>query len=212
LGVPDNGQPGQYTQTLSYFREASIGKGKDDPAEDPDSTIEEQLAIAKIHRTRAETARQKIVNELMEAAKELYQKLVSEREQTLEKAKQRDAQSELKHLEAQRELERAQSVKAEANTYQERVIAQAQQQAKAIKAEAEAFREKLLTEVQQQAQEELDRAQAARAEADAYREKVLAQTQQQALDILRQVQLAAEQQGAGIRRKYSIEAEKRLGN
>jgi hypothetical protein len=40
--------------------------------------------------------------------------------------------------------------------------------------------------------------------------KVLAQTQQQARDILRQAQLAAEQQGAGIRRKYSIEAEKRL--
>jgi hypothetical protein len=217
LLVPDNSQSGLHIQTLSCSEEDLKGGGKVGPAEDTDSSIEEQLAAAKANRTRAETARQKIVNEIMEAAKELYQKLVSEGEQTLEKAKRLEAESELKHLEAQRELERAQTVIAEADAYREKVILQTQQQAQeildqvqTIKADAVAFREKLLMEVQQQTQEELDRAQAARVEADAYREKVLAQTQQQAREILRQARLTAEQEGAEIKQKCSIDAEKRL--
>jgi chromosome segregation ATPase len=174
--VPDNGQTREYPQTLSHFGETSEGEGEIGPAEDPESTVEERLAAAKAHRTQAETARQKIVSEIMEAARDLHQKLVSEGEQTLAKAKQLYADSELKHLQAQRKLERAQKAKAEAKAYQEKIIAQTQQeaqeildQAQAIKAEALAFREKLLAEVQQQAQEELERAQVARVEADAYR-------------------------------------------
>jgi hypothetical protein len=201
LVVPDNCQPGQHTQTLSHLKEISKGEGEPGPAEDSDSTIEEQLAIAKAHCTRAETARQKVVNELMEAARELYQKLVNEGEQTLERAKQLDAESKLKHLEAQRELERAQNIVAEADAYQENIIVQTQRQAQAIKAEAVAFWEKLLAEAQQQAQEGLEQAQAARVEADTYREKVLAQTQQQAQEVVRQAHLAAEQ--AGVEAKQS---------
>jgi hypothetical protein len=171
LAVPHNRRLREYPQALSCFREASEGKEDIGPADDPDSVLEEQLAVAKANRTRAETTRQKIVSELMEAARELHQKLVSEGEQTLEKAKQLFAEAELKHLEAQRKLERAQKVKAEAKAYQEKVIAQTQQEAQeildqAVKAEALAFREKLLAEVQQQAQEELERAQVARVEAD----------------------------------------------
>lgn len=177
--VPDNSQPGQHTLTLPHLIEVSNRDGKTSPAEDSDSTIEEQLAIAKAHRTRAETARQKVVNELMEAARELYQKLVNEGEQTLEKAKQLDAESRLKHLEAQRELERAQSIIAGADAYQEEVIVQAQLQAQAIKAEAIAFREKVLAEVQQ------------------------------AQEMLRQAHLDAEQAGVAAKQKRSIEVEKR---
>ena len=58
----------------------------------------------------------------MEATHELDQKLMNEGEDSLDKADQLVCEAELKHLEAQRELESAEIIRAEADAYFEKVI------------------------------------------------------------------------------------------
>jgi hypothetical protein len=182
-----------------------------------DLDVQDSLTRARARRNQAEIARQKVINEIMEASKALYQKLVEEGTQALEKAKQLETEAELHHLEAQRELEHSNTIRSEADTYREKVTHQTQhqaqqmlRQAQAIKAEAIEFREKLLEQVKQQTREELEQAQHERLEADAYREKVIVEAQDQAKEILKQARSAAEQEGAEIVQRCSIGAERIL--
>ncbi len=66
--------------------------GEDEPA--PEASIEEQLLQAKASRNHAESARQKIANEILEATKEVCQKLISDGEQTLGRAKRLESEAE----------------------------------------------------------------------------------------------------------------------
>jgi hypothetical protein len=182
-----------------------------------DSSLEDQLAKAKASRNQAESARQKIANEILEATKEACQKLIKDGEQTLEKAKKLEAEAQHKQREAKAELEQAQASKAEAETYAERLKSEAQrqaqeklEQAQAIRAEADAYRERVMAEVQQQAQEQLDQAQNIRHEADAYREKVISEAKEQGQEILYLARSAAEQECNEMKRQVSLEAQRTI--
>ncbi|HLF03963.1 MAG TPA: hypothetical protein VI855_01945, partial [Dehalococcoidia bacterium] len=110
--------------------------------------------LGKDARSLAESAYQRIADEILESTREVCQRLISDGEKALERAKFLEGETAQKHEEAQKELEAA----------------------KALRAEAEAFREKSLaavSEAQKQAQEILDRA---RTETDAQ----LSQVKQQA--------------------------------
>ena len=206
--VADRNQPGKGQQEKPANREMPKESVQDESLDDLDPSLEEQLARAKASRVHAEAARQKITSEIMDATKRLYQTLVAEGEQTLERAKKLEAEAELKVLESQRELQHAQSIREEADSYRQKIISETKvqsqemlQQSQTNKADAVAFREKLLSEVKQQAAQELDLAQSSRIEADAYRERVIAQTQRQTDDTLNRTRLTAEQEGTDIRQK-----------
>ena len=197
---------------------AATEETRQDPADtSPYFDVQDRLARARANRSHAETARQKIINEIMEASKALYQKLVEDGSHALERARQLETDAGLRRREVQRELENSSNIRAEADAYREQVIAQTQreaqemlQQAHAIKAEAIAFREKLLEQVRKQAQEELEQAQSERLNADAYREKVIAESQRQAKEVLEQARSSAQQEGAEIVQRCSVEAERIL--
>ena len=195
----------------------NAGKSKKRANEDEVISIAENFSQAKANRHNAETAREKINSEIMEATKRLYQTLIEEGEQSLERGKRLEADSELRLLESQRELKHAEDLKAEADSYRIKVIAQTRQQsqgmlqeAQSIKADAVTFREKVLSDVKHQSALELNQAKSARSEADAYREQVISETQRQAEEILHQARLSAEREGSEIRQKYSLEAQKIL--
>ena len=179
------------TSSLRRMQEADSAN-KEQPRH---SSREDQLAQAKASRSQAETARQKIANEILEATKGVCQKLIADGEQTVERAKTVEAEAQQKQQETQAELEKAKSTRAEAQSYAEKVKSEAEKKAQemldqtqAIRVEADAYREKVMAEAQQQAQEQLDQAQNIRYEADAYREKVMAEVQQQAQEQLDQTQ------------------------
>ena len=195
----------------------NAGKSKKRANEDEVISIAENFSQAKANRHHAETAREKINSEIMEATKRLYQTLIEEGEQSLERGKRLEADSELRLLESHRELKHAEDLKAEADSYRIKVIAQTRQQsqdmlqeAQSIKADAVTFREKVLSDVKHQSALELNQAKSARSEADVYREQVISETQRQAEEILHQARLSAEREGSEIRQKYSLEAQKIL--
>ncbi|MDA1219722.1 MAG: DUF3179 domain-containing (seleno)protein [Chloroflexi bacterium] len=215
--VADRNQPGKVHREKPVNREMPTTPVQDESLDDLDPGISEQLTKAKASRVHAETVRQKIASEIMAATKRLYQTLVEEGEQTLEQAKTLEAEAELKMLEAQRELQHAQNIRQESDSYRQKVINQTKeqseemlQQSQTIKAEAVAFREKLLFEIKQQAAQELDLAKSSRIEADAYRERVIAQTQRQADETINRALLTAEQEGKEIKQKHAIEAQRVL--
>jgi hypothetical protein len=217
LVVVDKNNSGKGSKAQSSASRALEEAGQAIAEIPADLDVQDSLTRARARRSQAESARQKIINEIMEASKALYQKLVEEGTQTLEKAKQLETDAELRHLEAQRELEHSNNIRAEADSYREKVTYQTQhqaqqmlRQAQAIKAEAIEFREKLLEQVKQQTRDELEQAQSERLEADAYRENIIAQTQDQAKEILDQARSTAEQKGAEIVQRYSVEAERIL--
>jgi hypothetical protein len=149
----------------------------------------------------------------MDASKRLYQNLVAEGEQALERARNLEAAAKLNVQESQQELQRSKSLRQEAEAYRKNVIAESNQrsqailqQAEAIKAEAVAYRETLLLEIKQQADLELDQARDRRIDADAYRERAIAQAQRQANNTLERSRLTAEQVGSEIKLRYDMEA------
>ena len=78
---PEN--PGCERLPRRDYREADGGR-REHPI---DSSIEDRLAQAKSSRSQAEKARQKIDDEILEAAKEVCQNLIADGEQTLKRAK-----------------------------------------------------------------------------------------------------------------------------
>jgi hypothetical protein len=179
------------------------------------SSIEDQLAQAKASRTQAESARQKIANEILEATKGVCQKLIADGEQTLQKAKKLEAEAQRKHREAHAELEKARAARTEAQDFAEKLKSEAQKkaqerldQAKAIRAEADAYRDKVMAEVQQQSQEQLDHAQNIRHEADTYRERVINEAKEQGQEILYLARSSAEQECNEMKRQAALEAQR----
>ncbi len=177
------------------------------------SSLEEQLVQAKASRSQAETARQKIADEILEATKGLCQKLLADGEQTLQRAKTVEAEAQQNQQETQAELEKAKSTLAEAQAYVEKVMPEAQEkldQARAARVEVDAYRKKVMAEVQQKAQEQLDQAQNIRHEADAYRGKVIAEAQEQGKEILYLARSSTEQECKQMKDQASLEAQQTI--
>jgi hypothetical protein len=114
------------SSSLKISQEKPAKQTKSGAESATDSSLEDQLAKAKASRNQAESARQKIANEILEATKEVCQKLIKDGEQTLEKAKKLEAEAQQKQREAKAELEKAQAIRAEAETYAERLKSEAQ--------------------------------------------------------------------------------------
>jgi len=187
-------------------------------AESPmDSSIEEQLAQAKSSHTQAESARQKIANEILEATKEICQKLIADGEQTLERAKKLEAEAMQKEREAHDERERGQGYRQDAQAYAERIKADAHKkaqeqidQAQSIRSEADLYREKVLAEVQQEAQEQLNQAAMVKAESDSYRDRVIIEAKEQGQQILYLSRTEAEQECNEMKHHANLDAQRKM--
>ncbi len=148
----------------------------------------------------SETSRQRITTESLENTHRVYLGLINEGEETLELSHRLKAEAELKHGEAKKELESAESIRAEADAYFERITEKAQ----AKKEAATAYQENLLNEVHQQIKEELAEAETSRAEADSLRERSIAEAQQQAEEIVNLAKTAAEEVHQQAEEKLSV--------
>jgi hypothetical protein len=209
----------QFSSIKPTVKAIKIGKDSSGNEEDHPtaSSIEGQLAQAKSSRTQAESARQKIANEILEATKEVCQKLIADGEQTLERAKKLEAEALRKEREAHEERERGQGYRQDAQSYSERVKADAQKkaqeqldQAQSIRSEADLYRERVLTEVQQEAQEQMSQSGAVKADSDSYRERVIAEAKKQAQEILYLSRSAAEQECNELKHHANLEAQRTM--
>ena len=122
-------------------------------------TTERRLALARAGRTHAENERQNIANEILLSTKDVCQKLISEGESTLAKARHLETQAERKHLEALNELEQAKCTREEAVVYAAKVVAEADLESKkaderavALRREGDNYAEKVKAEAQEQAE------------------------------------------------------------
>ncbi len=154
---------------------------------EPGMTTESRLLRARTRRTHAENQRQNIANEILLSTKDICQKLISEGESTLAKARHLETKAEQKHLEALNELEQAQSTREEAVVYAAQVVAEANQEgeeaaarAAALRDEADNYAEKVKAEAKQQAVKLETEAATILEEADAYAETVKSEAQEQA--------------------------------
>lgn len=180
-------------------------------------SIEDQLALAKASRNQAESARQKIANEILTATKEVCQKLISEGELTLEKAKKLEAKAEQKHREAQCDLQQAETTRSEAVTSAEKVASEAQQlaqyaaeQAKSVQVDADAQAEKVKSDAQRVAQAAAEQAQSVRDDADAYTEKVMSDAQRVATELVESTRSVAEQEAEELKKQAAVESQRTL--
>lgn len=178
----------QTDQLLNSSLKTLQEQSTDDLCPSANPSIEDQLALAKASRNQAESARQKIANEILTATKEVCQKLISEGELTLDKAKKLEATAEQKYLDAQSELQHAQAARSEADAYVEKVRAEAEQKA----------------------QEAAEQVQAVRDDADAYAEKVVADAERVAADLIESTRSVAEQEANEIKQQAAQESQRAL--
>ncbi len=153
------------------------------------SVLLEKRALPDPKQSKSEASPQRITIGSMQNSHQLYIRLTKEGEEILEQSYRLKAEAELKHGEAQKELECAENTRAEANAYFEKIIEKAQ----AKKEAADTYQEKLLGEVHQQIEEELAEVENSRVEADSHREGVISEAQQQAEEIVNLAKTAAEE-------------------
>lgn len=105
------------------------------------STSRPDLAAARASRAKAELERQRISQEALEATRDACRDLISETEHQLMRAKEVEKEAEQKLKDAAAELQRAQNLHAEADSYRFRIAA-----------EADSYKEKILSEAHDEAQ------------------------------------------------------------
>lgn len=109
------------------------------------------LTASKLSKSDAETARQNIANEILEAAKTVCGELIADTERTLEKARYLEGEADRKHVEAHEERERAAAIRQEAEEYRETLIEDAKRQAAEQIERARASSERECTEMTERA-------------------------------------------------------------
>ena len=183
----DQPTPDKEDQPVGPESGSNSGSAELAPEQTPVLTIEDRLILARASRTHAENERQNIANEILLATKDVCQKLISEGESTLAKARSLETKAEQKHLEALSELEQAESTREEAVVFAAKVVAEASQEAEiaedraaAQREEADTYAETVKVEAKQQAEKSAGEAATVREAADAYAETVKSEAQQQA--------------------------------
>ena len=133
------------------------------------SAVENQLANAKASRSQAEAERQRIATEILPATKEACQEIVADAKLALDRINSKTEEAERKHQEAQLQLDEANTIRTDAETHKEAVLARAEQQAEEIMQRAQAAAEtagaKLKQQVTFEAQRMLVQAEAMRSAA-----------------------------------------------
>lgn len=111
-------------------------------------------------RTLAQSAYQRIADEILESTREVCQRLIADGEKALERAKFLETETGQKRQEAQKELDRAKGLRAEAEAFREKSLAavsEAQKQAQAILDRARTETDGQLSQVKQQASAEAEK-------------------------------------------------------
>jgi hypothetical protein len=158
-------------------------------SEQHDPNAESRLTLAKATRDQAETARQKIAEEILEATREKCQKLIISGNNALQHAKHLENEADTWHSEAQAELKQAETLRAQA----EADMSSAQQSARRLEAEAEAK--------YSEAEAELKRAESNRVQAEADRERILADAHRAARAVLDAARMESDRERMGSERE-----------
>jgi F0F1-type ATP synthase membrane subunit b/b' len=111
-------------------------------------------------RDEAESAYQRVANEILESTSQVCQKLIADGETALERARFLEAEAEQSRLEAQKELENAKALRVEAEASKEKslaAVAEAHQRAQEILEWARAEADKHLAKVRQAAAAEAEK-------------------------------------------------------
>ena len=113
------------------------------------SSSRAELAAAKATRAKAEMEKQRIAAETLEVTRTTCHEIIKQAESQLVSARQADKDAQTKYNESEEEMTRAETIRAEAESYRE-----------TLRTEADAYRDKVLAEAQQETQRVLDEARA----------------------------------------------------
>ena len=95
-----------------------------------DVTVENQLAKAKADRTLAETERQRIAKEILDATKDVCKEIITDGQRALNRAMKMEAEAAKNYSLSQSELDQSSAVRAQEESYGTRVLAEVDKEAK----------------------------------------------------------------------------------
>ena len=119
-------------------------------------SVDDQLALSQASRVNAESERQRVAKGIVDATKQACQELIADGEKVLKKAKWLESEAERKHQAADTVINKANTARAEADAYSQKVKSDAD----AFRSDAESQAERAVAEAQHQAKEILERARA----------------------------------------------------
>lgn len=151
------GDPSHGPLALSWDTLPELAKNRWEEAVAFDVTIENQLAKAKADRSLAESERQRIAKEILDATKDVCKEIITDGKRALNRAKTMEAEAQNKHSDSQAELEQARAIRAEAEGYRDKIIAEAYQEARDFLDQARSVTEKECLELREQATQEAKR-------------------------------------------------------
>jgi len=151
------GSPSHGPLALSWDTLPELAKNRWEEAVAFDVTIENQLAKAKADRSLAESERQRIAKEILDATKDVCKEIITDGKRALNRAKTMEAEAHNKHSDSQAELEQARTIRAEAEGYRDKIIAEADQEARDFLNQAMSVTEKECLELREQATQEAKR-------------------------------------------------------
>jgi vacuolar-type H+-ATPase subunit H len=178
-----------------------------------DVDLDDQLEAARASRSQAEAVRQSTANEILTTTKEMCQQLMADAERAVERARFLESETEKKANAAEKEHTHAQSARAEADGYRDKVVSEANadrermieeagQQSAATRSEADAYRSMAVAEGEKQAQALLDAARS-RAEAECDDIKLVASQEVQRMVAQADMMRAAAREELEAQRLYS---------
>lgn len=115
---------------LSWDTLPDLAKNRWEEAVAFDVTVENQLAKAKADRTLAESERQRIAKEILDATKDVCKEIITDGQRALNRATKMEAEAAKNHSLSQDELEQSRAIRAEAESYRARIMAEVDQEAK----------------------------------------------------------------------------------
>jgi len=142
---------------LSWDTLPDLAKNRWEEAVAFDVTVENQLAKAKADRTMAETERQRIAKEILDATKDVCKEIITDGQRALNRATKMEAEAAKNHSHSQDELEQAHAIRAEAESYRARIMAEVDQEAKEFIDQAKSTTDKECLTLRTQAAQEAQR-------------------------------------------------------
>ena len=164
------------------------------------SSAKSDLSAARASRTKAEMERQRISIASVDATREACKELIAEAERQQVKAKQEESEAEKKLTGAEKQMEQAHMVRAEADSYREQMKAEADSYREQMKADADGYREQGKADADAYREKTV-------ADADSYREKVVGEAQQESQRIREESRAAALQECDDLKRHVTYEVQ-----
>ena len=124
--------PEQLTEDFSWETLPEVAKDRWEEMVAYSSTVENQLSKAKASRSQAETERQRIATETLDATKDACRAVVADSKRAIAKLKGQAAATEQNFAESRRQLEQAEAIRQEADAYRESTLASVEKQAQEI--------------------------------------------------------------------------------